>query len=57
MTSPRKPADTEQPERERKAGNEDEKVRIPAEPIAQRPDEPPIGNGGTDEPAAFPPHN
>jgi hypothetical protein len=36
---------------------EKEKQRIPAEPIPQRPGEPPIGNGGTDEPAAFPPHN
>jgi hypothetical protein len=33
------------------------KIRIPAEPIPQRPGEEPIGNGGTNAPAAFPPHN
>jgi hypothetical protein len=33
------------------------KERVPAEPIPQRPGEAPIGNGGTDRPAAFPPHN
>jgi hypothetical protein len=34
-----------------------EKIRVPAEPIPQRPGEAPVGNGGTEESAAFPPHN
>jgi hypothetical protein len=34
-----------------------DKLRVPAEPIEQRPGERPIGNGGTNDPAAFPPHN
>lgn len=33
------------------------KLRVPAEPIPQRPDEQPIGNGGTNGPPAFPEHN
>lgn len=33
------------------------KERIPAGPIPQKPNEEPIGNGGTDAPAAFPPHD
>jgi hypothetical protein len=36
------------------------KERVPSGPVPptpDRPDEPPAGNGGTDEPAAFPPHN
>lgn len=33
------------------------KERVPAGPLPQRPDDEPIGNGGTDAPAAFPPHN
>jgi hypothetical protein len=33
------------------------KERVPAKPVEQRPGEEPIGNGGTDRPAAFPPHN
>ncbi len=41
----------------RQAQREDEKRRVPAEPIPQRPDETPVGNGGTNDPAAFPPHN
>lgn len=50
------------PENERKErgaeGERDErKIRVPAEPVPQRPGETPIGNGGTNEPAAFPPHN
>ncbi len=33
------------------------KERIPAGPTPQSPNDEPIGNGGTDSPAAFPPHN
>jgi hypothetical protein len=43
------------PEGERE--REQDKLRVPAEPIPQRPGERPIGNGGTNDPAAFPPHN
>jgi hypothetical protein len=47
----------EHEERPRDARPTEEKKRVPAEPIPQRRDEAPIGNGGTNEPAAFPPHN
>jgi hypothetical protein len=53
------PDDQDRPaEREgREDDRERDKLRIPAEPFPQRPGERPIGNGGTDDPAAFPPHN
>jgi hypothetical protein len=45
----------------RSAGADDtrdmHKQRVPAEPVEQRPGEEPIGNGGTNGPPAFPPHN
>jgi hypothetical protein len=37
-------------------GTRGEKVRVPENPEQSRPDAP-IGNGGTNDPAAFPPHN
>jgi hypothetical protein len=42
---------------EQHPGSEGEKVRVPENPEQPRRDRPPIGNGGTNEPAAFPPHN
>ncbi len=46
--------------RDRKAGEHPgkrgEKVRVPESPEQPRKDRP-IGNGGVDEPAAFPPHD
>jgi hypothetical protein len=47
--------------RERKSSEEHpgahgEKVRVPENPEQPRRDAP-IGNGGTNDPAAFPPHN
>jgi hypothetical protein len=55
----RKAPDANEPQThgKRDARREDDKIRVPAEPIEQRPGEAPIGNGGTDEPAAYPPHN
>jgi hypothetical protein len=59
MTTTRKENIPEDRPKERGAAPERErdKVRVPAEPVEQRPGEPPIGNGGANEPAAFPPHN
>ena len=35
-----------------------DKIRVPAEGAPQRPPgQPPLGNGGTEEPAVFPDHN
>ena len=38
-------------------GAHGEKVRVPESPEQPRRDQPPIGNGGVNQPAAFPPHN
>jgi hypothetical protein len=48
-------------QRERKSseehpGAEGEKLRVPAD-VRQEPGQAPLGNGGTNEPAAFPDHN
>ncbi|HYG66463.1 MAG TPA: hypothetical protein VD838_02340 [Anaeromyxobacteraceae bacterium] len=51
------PEDRQPTERGAAADREKDKVRVPAEPVEQRPGERPIGNGGTNDPAAFPPHN
>ncbi len=46
---PRKPAEVEE--------GAPERIRVPAEPAPQRPGEAPMGNGGTEQPAEFPPHD
>lgn len=59
MTDPRQDRDDSEQDAPRIAEDpgDPRKIRVPAEPIPQRPGEEPIGNGGTDQPAAFPPHN
>ena len=42
---------------EQHPGAAGEKVRVPENPEQPRRDEAPIGNGGVNQPAAFPPHN
>jgi hypothetical protein len=42
---------------EQHPGADGEKVRVPENPDQPRRDQPPIGNGGVNQPAAFPPHH
>ncbi len=57
MPSKRPKYPLEDEEKDRNADGSQRKQHIPAEPVQQRPGELPIGNGGVNAPAAFPPHN